>query len=276
MVLTNEIECCICGPVKNCGPYLGKVLENVEKIGSLFKEYEICIFYDNSSDGTLNKLLNYKQANPRLKLYINKKPKSEYRTHNLAYARNYCFKYIRKNKERFPFFIMMDFDDVNCKNVHPEILPKYFERNDWDGLSFDTSPKYYDVWALSIFPYCFSYNHFNQNEYNSYGVMQDYVTKKLRELRNGQLLKCISSFNGFSIYRTEKFLNSYYDGRLRFDVIPAQFIKKHAEKAKSNILLYDYGHVKGKYEDCEHRTFHAMAIKQTNAKIRISPEVLFT
>jgi hypothetical protein len=62
---------------------------------------------------------------------------------------------------------------------------------------------------------------------------------------------------------------------LRFDVIPAKFIKKHAEIAKSNILLYDYGHIKGKYEDCEHRSFHAMAITKTDAKIRISPEILF-
>ena len=28
----NEIKCCICGPVKNCGPYLDKVLQNIEKL----------------------------------------------------------------------------------------------------------------------------------------------------------------------------------------------------------------------------------------------------
>ena len=44
----NNIECCICGPVKNCGPYLDKVLENIEKIGGLFKDYKLFIFYDSS------------------------------------------------------------------------------------------------------------------------------------------------------------------------------------------------------------------------------------
>lgn len=272
----NEIECCICGPIKNCEPFLDKVLENIEKIGSLFKEYEICIFYDESSDNSLHKLIEYRKDNPRLNLYINKKQKSLYRTHNIAYARNYCLKYVIKNKDKYPFFIMMDFDDVNCKNINTSILPKYFERNDWDALSFNTSPKYYDIWGLSISPYCFSYNHFTQNEHNNYYVIQDYVMKKLQELAPGDLLTCISSFNGFAVYRTEKFLNSYYDGKLRFDIMPAKFIKKHAETAKSNILLYDYGHVKGKYEDCEHRSFHAMAISQCDAKIRISPEVLFS
>jgi hypothetical protein len=270
------LECCICGPVKNCGPFLDRVLENIEKIGSLFKDYKLFIFYDRSNDDTLVKLLNYKKKkNDRLILFVNKKARSKYRTHNIAYARNHCLNYVKQNQKTFPYFIMMDFDDVNCKNVNIDILPKYFTRNDWDALSFNTSPKYYDIWGLSIRPYCFSYNHFDQNEFNNYHVIQDYVTQKLEKLPQGELLKCISSFNGFSIYRTEKFLNTFYDGRLRFDIIPLKFIKKHAIVAKSNIVLRDYGHVKGKYEDCEHRTFHAMAISNSNAKIRISPEVLF-
>jgi hypothetical protein len=271
----NNIECCICGPVKNCGPYLDKVLENIEKIGSLFKDYKIYIFYDESNDDTLIKLLNFQKKNDKLVLFINKKLNSKYRTRNIAYARNNCLNYIRDNQNRFPYFIMMDFDDVNCKNINTSILSKYFTRDDWDALSFNTKPKYYDIWGLSIYPYCFSYNHFEQNKYNNYHVIQDYVTKKLEKLPNGELLKCISSFNGFSIYRTTKFINSYYDGRLRFDIMPLQCIKTHAIKARSNIMLRDYGNVNGKFEDCEHRSFHAMAITRMNAKIRISPEVLF-
>jgi hypothetical protein len=271
----NNIECCICGPVKNCSPYLDKVLENIEKIGSLFKDYKIFIFYDASNDNTLEKLINYQKKNCKLNLYINKKPNSPFRTHNIAYARNHCLNYIKNNQMTFPYFIMMDFDDVNCKNINTDLLPKYFARDDWDALSFNTSPKYYDIWALSIKPYCFSYNHFEQNQHNNYHVIQDYIMKKLQELPEGELLKCISSFNGFSIYRTEKFMNSYYDGRLRFDIMPAKCIKMHSLVSRSNIMLYDYGHVKGRFEDCEHRSFHALAITNSDAKIRISPEVLF-
>jgi len=272
----NNIECCICGPVKNCGPYLDKVLENIEKIGSLFKDYKIFIFYDASNDDTLNKLTDFQKNNNKLILFINKKVTSKYRTHNIAYARNHCLNYIKNNKTKFPYFIMMDFDDVNCKNINTKILPKYFERYDWDALSFNTSPKYYDIWALSVKPYCFSYNHFEQNQHNNYAVIQNYIMKKLKELPEGELLKCISSFNGFTIYRTEKFMNSYYDGRLRFDIMPAKCIKMHAAVARSKIMLYDYGHVKGRFEDCEHRSFHAIAITKSDAKIRISPEILFS
>ena len=50
------MNCCICGPVKNCAPYLKKVFENIEKIGSIFDDYKIVIYYDKSSDNSLELL----------------------------------------------------------------------------------------------------------------------------------------------------------------------------------------------------------------------------
>lgn len=269
------MNCCICGPVKNCGSYLNKVLENIEKIGSIFDDYTIIIYYDQSSDNTLEILKEYQNKNPKLKLYVNSNPTSQFRTHNIAVARNFCLNFIRNNKEQFPYFIMMDFDDVNCKEVNVNTLKKYLKREDWDGLSFNTTPAYYDIWALSIWPYCFSYNHFNDN-YRYHGIIKEYITKLLNNLKPGQLLPCISSFNGFSIYRTYKFLNTYYDGRVRSDLFSIKSIASHAKAQKSRGIIYrDYGHIKGRYEDCEHRSFHQMARKRTGAQIMISPEVLF-
>jgi hypothetical protein len=57
------MNCCICGPVKNCGPFLDKIFENMEKIGSVFEDYEILIYYDNSEDDTLDKLQKYRTKN---------------------------------------------------------------------------------------------------------------------------------------------------------------------------------------------------------------------
>ena len=100
---------------------------------------------------------------------------------------------------------------------------------------------------------------------------------KLKFLKPGQLLPCISSFNGFSLYRTNKFLNTYYDGRVRSDLFSQEFIKSHAFAQRSKGLVYkDYGHVKGRYEDCEHRAFHQMARKNNGARIMISRDILFT
>lgn len=269
------MKCCICGPVKNCGPYLEKVLDNVEKIGALFEDYQIILFYDTSNDDTLLKLKRLQYKIPKLTFFINQKPLYPFRTHNIAFARNFCLRQIRENYPDYPFFIMMDFDDVNCKNVHPEILKKHLERNDWDALSFNTTPKYYDIWGLSIYPYCFSYNHF-KNNVQQYNVIQEYVDTALKKLPKGKLLKCLSSFNGFSIYRREKFLDCSYDGRIRMDLIPKRLIDIHSLVAQSPLIYTKYVTVDGRYEDCEHRAFHMEALFKKGAKICISPEILFS
>jgi hypothetical protein len=268
------MNCCFCGPVKNCGPYLNKVFQNIEKLGSLFNDYNIIIYYDESKDDTLQILKDYQLKNPKLLFYVNKKPMSKYRTHNLAIARNWCLNYVRKNKDYFPFFVMMDFDDVNCKNVCPSTLEKQLKREDWDALSFHTTPKYYDIWALSIYPYCFSYNHFHNNVQN-YKIIESYVSHLLKTLPQDKLLPCISAFNGFAIYRTDRFLNTYYDGRIRLDLIPKENLKAHMKVAKSDLVYKKYVTVDGMHEDCEHRAFHIQATQLSGAKIMISPEVLF-
>jgi hypothetical protein len=268
------MNCCICGPVKNCGPYLNKVFQNIEKIGSLFDDYKILIYYDKSNDNTLQILKEYQKTNSKMSFYVNKNPISNFRTYNIALARNFCLNFVRNNKEQYPFFIMMDFDDVNCKVVNPEILKNHLKREDWDALSFNTSPKYYDIWGLSIYPYCFSYNHFENNVKN-YKIIQNYVTSLLEKLPPGKLLPCISSFNGFSIYKTNKFLNTYYDGRIRKDLIPPANMKAHMRAANSQLIYKKYVTVDGRYEDCEHRAFHIQARQKSGARIMISPEVLF-
>jgi len=269
------MKCCFCGPVRNCGPFLDKVFENIEKLSSLFDDYSIIIFYDHSTDNTLNKLKDYQRKNKKLIFYENKQLLSPFRTHRIAIARNYCLNYINKNFNDYEYFIMMDFDDPNCKNCDPHILKKYLDRNDWDALSFNSSPAYYDIWGLSIYPFCFSYNHF-ANNYQYHNIIRGYINALLDKLNKGELLQCISSFNGFAIYRIEKFIGCKYDGRVRLDLFPKEYITAHSRVQKSGLVYKDYGHVKGKYEDCEHRAFHMEAILKNKAKIMISSEIIFS
>ena len=269
------MNCCICGPVKNCGPYLRKVFDNIEKIGSLFDDYKILIFYDKSNDNTLDILKEYQLKNPRLLFYVNKNPTTPFRTHNIAYARNHCLKYIRQNVQTYPYFIMMDFDDVNCKEINNELVKKSLERQDWDCLSFNTLPIYYDIWALSIKPYYFSYLHFKQSNIFNHNTLKLYIDHVLKKVPKNSLLSCLSAFNGFAIYRTNKFLDTYYDGRIRLDLFPKHFINESSKVTNSKIIYKKYDVVDGRYEDCEHRSFHLQAIKNSGARIMISPEVLF-
>jgi hypothetical protein len=268
------MKCCFCGPVKNCGIFLDTVFSNIEKLSKLFDDYCIVIYYDHSNDNTLQKLKEYQNKNKKLIFFVNIIPVSKYRTHRIANARNVCLNYIQNNLIDYDFFIMMDFDDPNCKNCNPEILKKYLIRNDWDGLSFNSSPGYYDIWGLSIYPFYFSYNHFNNN-FRYHNIIRLYINNLLNKLKPEQLLPCISSFNGFSIYRKDKFINCKYDGRVRMDLFPKEYIITHSKAQKSKIVYKDYGHIKGKYEDCEHRAFHMESIIKNKANIMISPELLF-
>jgi hypothetical protein len=96
--------------------------------------------------------------------------------------------------------------------------------------------------------------------------MTKHVINLLKNLEPGDLLQCASAFNGFSIYRTTKFINCHYDGKLRVDTLPFQQILTTTYK---DFKFLNPG------DDCEHRAFHLEAINKNNANIRISPEILF-
>ena len=258
------MNCCICGSVKNCGLYLNNVFENIDKICSLFDDYKIIIYYDESTDNTLQILTEYQKVNPKLFIYINKEPLSEYRTFRIAKGRNVCLNFIRKNHSDFPYFIMMDFDDVNSKEVNIEPIKTVLNRDDWDSVSFN-KPLYYDIWASSINPFYLSCAHIGENAGKA---MSKYIINILNNAKKDDLIQCASAFNGFAIYRTEKFLNCYYYGRLNLSLLPKDLIKQNIDLFKGK---FDYN----KVEDCEHRYFHLMAIDKNQARIKISPEIVF-
>lgn len=269
----NNNSCCICGTVKNCENYLERVFKNIKKITKLFSNYYIIIYYDDSSDNTLSKLIKYKKYF-NLHIHHNKKYFSEYRTHRLSHGRNYCLKIINKYFSSYKYFIMMDFDNVCSDNINISVLKKQLDTDyAWDAISFNKK-KYYDLWGLSLRPYIFSYIHFNK-PYEILHKMGIYISNKLNSLNANELLPCFSAFNGFSIYKTQVFKECSYDGNIRLDLIPINYLHETIEQNNSNIVFNDYNWLNTKKEDCEHRSFHFEAIKKYNARIFISPEILF-
>ena len=85
------------------------------------------------------------------------------------------------------------------------------------------------------------------------------------------LLDCYSAFNGFAIYRTEKFKNIRYDG-IYSNI--KQFI---SENDKQQTLKYINDRLpvnveinEDCFELCEHLYYHLSAITYNNCRIRIS------
>jgi len=128
------MNCCICGPVKNCGPYLDKIFENIEKIGTIFDNYALIVYYDKSDDDSLEKLKKYKEKNPKLELFVNLSQMLPYRTHNIAKARNHMLNRIKNNYSHFQYFIMMDFDDRCALDINLDVIKTTLIRNDWDAV----------------------------------------------------------------------------------------------------------------------------------------------
>lgn len=259
-------KCCICGTVRNCEKYLINVFNNIETIGNIFDDYKIIISYDSSNDNTLTNLHDYKIFNPnRLILHIETEQLSNFRVYNIASARNRCLEIIRANFSDYEYFIMIDCDDICSKPVKIDDILYYLTHNiDWDALTFNKEP-YYDLWALSKYPYSFGCFHFK--DYTAWGT---FIEKIIKETPPKTLIPCLSAFNGFAIYRTNKFINCYYDPTPRLDLLPKHLLEIN-EKISGPIFL------KGKASkiDCEHRSFHLMAINNNNARIRIAPEIIF-
>jgi len=262
------MKCCICGTVRNCEKFLDKIFKNMELIGSIFEDYVIMLYYDVSTDNTLNKMKEYQKKNSKFLFYVNTGKLSQYRTFRLANGRNFCINFIKNNYPDYEYFIVMDCDNVCAKNMNVNLLKHYLNRNDWDSLSFNHPDGYYDCWALSIYPYiadCYLYN----NSWNSGAKKVETLSKIINKKK---LIQCSSAFNGFAIYRTNKFINCSYSGRLNLGVIPPKLLAKNIKSVNGfskNNLINDY-------EDCEHRYFHFEAIKKNNARIRISPLCLFS
>lgn len=271
-VTHNTMNCCFCGTVKNCGPYLNKVFENIEKLGTLFDDYMIVVYFDNSNDDSLNIIKQYKEKNPRFMYYHNAKEVSKYRTHRLAHGRNKCIKLVYE-KFKCPYFAMIDFDDVCFADVKIDALQKHLHLDTWDALSFNKTD-YYDIWALSIQPYLISFRHFHSAS-RLEDKMKKYVKKLLNRVPPGGLLECHSAFNGFAIYRTCKFVNCYYDGSHRIDLLPMHCNETAIASTKCKLNIQPFGTECSSIEDCEHRSFHIMAMNKNGARIRIAPDILF-
>lgn len=291
--MSDKYSCFICGTVFNVEPYIDKVFSNIKKLASSFKEIRIILSYDASSDNTLARLLNYK-SDPdfpyQIDMIINQNPRTNIRTQNISNARNRILEHINNlvDSHQCPLnewthMIMMDMDDKGATYFHEDVLERALMRDDWDSISFNRL-WYYDIWALSLKPFVYSYFSWKPSENmtsnlgtdpgtTSY-IMREHVVSKLRELDRGELLECQSAFNGFAIYKTAKFLDCRYDWRIPVYLMSLSDLEENRRAfalADPTVPFHEVSFD----PDCEHRHFHLQAIRKNQARIRISPEILF-
>ena len=213
----------LCFAVRNCGKYLNDVFKNIE----LLKTLDINIFsifvYDNCSDNSEQLLLEYKTKNKDkdnifIEKIINNSP---LRTVRIAKARNKCLEILYNKLKNISFHIVIDCDNVGAPKWNMDIINKYlhnFDGDNWDCISFNKNsesksyPYYYDIWALlydDFKEHCYGYT-LNKCLDVVYLMRRD-ITRKLEQCKSNSI-EVMSAFNGFAIYKTERFKGFYYDG----------------------------------------------------------------
>ena len=264
-------NCCICLCVFNNEEGLPPVLNNIKKLSAIFNT-KILVFYDNSNDKSFEILNNYNKNNKNIEIIINNKKKLNLRTERIAFARNSLLQLIRDKYITYEYFIMMDSNEYSCVgNINLDVIKESLLLSNWDSLSFDRAAGYYDFWALSYDPYIYSIYHFyNWNKvismmrYNFNNLLEYYKNEKC-----DKLIPVYSAFNGFAIYKTNKFIDCKYSSNIDLLLFPENSI--NIQEIITNEKINP-----SKINDCEHRHFHLEAIKKNNALIRISTKHLFS
>ena len=287
--------------VYNNEPGLPGVLSNIVKImeSKLFYKVTVVAFYDHSSDKSYSILETFKKQYERVcaetfKMIIvdntkanGRKLRMDYggrsnavirvldssRTARIAVARNGILHVIRglyKIGFRNKYFIMMDSNEYACvgKINIPTLFGALKRSDEWDSVSFNRDAGYYDYWALSYDKYIYSMFHVANKDETLNNIRKDFEVKlnnakstKGKTDTNYDFIPVYSSYNGFAIYKSDKFLNCSYSSNIDIRLFPKKLLPKQIINKFTN--------------DCEHRKFHLEAIKKNKARIVVSPLSIF-
>lgn len=278
-LLDGRNKCVFTGCVMNCEKHLDKVFANIQKLIPLFSDYKIVLYYDESTDKTHEKITEYsKHLNIELLHDPSYVRTDKFRTENIEHARNEYMNYIRSNCATWEYMIAIDMDDVCGTNMNIENLTYYLtpqEVDKWDCLTFNRR-NYYDSWAVSLDPLIIGcWQWVTENPQKVIDLTKKYITDKIAETPENELLDCHSAFNGFGIYKLKKFMNCKYSANIEsyIGTISPEIVKKNVQFLTDNKITVDES--KFVYHECEHRSFHLQAKNTNNAKIKISPKILF-
>ena len=263
-------KCCLCFCFYNNEEGLPRALSNMNELNAVF-DMKIIAYYDYSTDKSLSIVEKYKENHDNIEIIINRNPKHKLRTRNIANARNSLIQRIRDNYANYEYFIMMDTNEYSCvgKIILEPIKEMLLRNDEWDSVSFDRISGYYDTWALSFDPHIYSFFHFENWRDVVEKMREDFnLLLKTSKNSNKDLIPVYSAFNGFAIYKIDKFIECKFSDVINLSLFPENTIKTQVSLVKNNIINNFIG-------DCEHRHFHLEAIAKNNAKIRICTAYIF-
>ena len=207
----------ITGLCRSVEPYISATISNMEKVASLFKEYVIIIYENNSNDNTRDILLEWKSNNNNVHLILEDDNLDPIRTNRLAHGRNQLIKYCEEHgfMDEYPYLLMMDMDDIGSQPDFPyQNIPICMQDLDtWDVLCGNTG---YDVWALRSNT-C-NYDCWLMADYyaNTYGrkIADDLFVNQHKRVysEDSPCIEVTSAYGGISIFKTDILKGCRYTG----------------------------------------------------------------
>ena len=241
--MNNKVA--ILGCAKNCAKYISTTINNMHRLGSLFSDYHIFIYENDSLDNTDSIIRQHgKSAKVTCKTQRFIHYKYKYRTWALAYARNCLINMLIESKFNPEYVIVMDMDDIGANHLNKYIkLINYALsiKPHWDAIF----PKVtYDYWAFRYKNCLVNYIECMKSKYLAaacYNNMQN-IIKKIKYNKKG-LAPVYSTFNGIGLYKYNLYIKGTYSGKNILFSINA--IQKNSKSSH-----YDDS------EECEHVNFH--------------------
>lgn len=212
----REATVVICGLCRDVRHYLPRFASRVERLGALFRDYQVVLYENDSADRTLEFLEDWSRKNPRIHVLSDQlgalsypQVRSAERATKLALYRNRCREYAVRHFAQSHFLIVADADLAGGWSF--DGIASTFGHEDWDfvgsnGLAKrrfenpEDQPGYihFDAWA-----------------FRKAGHPAPHPNHEVNGLvfRRGQpLVPVWSCFGGLGVYRIESLRNSAYSG----------------------------------------------------------------
>ena len=238
----------ICGICKDVSQYLPDMMRICERMGTLFEDYKIVIYENDSTDGTQDILRKWMNTNEKVTVHceslsqselehciINKDENGEFnRIELIALARNKLLDAVMAPEyNSYPIIIMMDMDFTSAPPV--ESIIEVFESNrEWDavfGYGMSRQNVYWDWYAFRDF----------NEPFGPELLGHDWFGQKLWSLnKTDQWCPVYSAFGGIGIYKRASIEGCRYSALVTEDLekLATQIIDQYTPINHPVVLNY--------------------------------------
>lgn len=209
----RETRLVICGLCRSVRHFLPRLAARIERLGSLFHDYRVVLFENDSHDATLEFLTDWQLQNRRVHVLSERLGRVRYpqirsaeRATAMAEYRNRCQRYALEQFGDFEFVMVTDTDLAGGWSY--DGLANSFGHDDWDVIGSygllrihaeDSSRLLqFDAWA-----------------FRAIGHPQPHANHEVNFMhceRGEPLLPVLSCFGGMGVYRMEAWKSAEYDG----------------------------------------------------------------